>query len=310
MMSLQTASKTILGTLFAAVLLSTALHAEPTVDSTATDQAAEQQQVVRHLIRQLDANQFAQRQKANDELAKLGKAAVPAIEQAAQSGSGEVVSRTIDLLKMFAGSPDEETASMALASLRRLAAGGNKSANLMADGAIEQLKRKLGPHRFQTDSQPQPPMLPPGEFHRSVRISNNNGNRVIDLTENGERVIARTSVDGHVSVTWHLPNGQEKTVEADSADELKQQDQASFAKLQQLIKIADNGPARFPGFDNVPRVRVPAPRLGDGMNPFTRATRVLVRGPRTENADPQAKPSENPARPDSDRTKPSNEPRS
>lgn len=266
-MSLQLASSTFLGTLFVVLCITSVANAEPITDA-AEDIAVRQDQVVRTLIRQLDANQFSQRQNASDELAKLGKVAVPAMEQAAQNGSGEVASRTIDLLKSFAGSPDDETASMALSALRRLASGGNKSAGFMAQEAIEQLKRKLGPHRIDQD-QARPAMLPQVGFQRSVRISNNNGSREIDVTENGERIVVRTAVDGSVSITWHLPNGKEKTVEADSAADLKKQDQASFAKLQQLIKIADNGPARMPALENMPRIRVRAPRMGNELDPFT-----------------------------------------
>ncbi|RCS49257.1 hypothetical protein DTL42_12020 [Bremerella cremea] len=269
-MSLPAALKTSFAILFTLLVLVGTGQAEPVVEPSPLDHSLEQEKAISLLIRQLDADQFAQRRKATEELAKFGKQAIPAMEQAAQIGSGEVASRTIDLLKTLAVSPDAQTASSALSALQRLAAGGNKTASSMAAGAIAQLKRKLGPYRI-VETEPNPPMQPAAGFQRSVRISNTNGNREIDVTENGERVVVRTSLDGSVRVTWHLPDGQEKTVQADSADQLKKQDQASFAKLQELIKIADNGPGRFPGIENRPRDRMPAPRFGNDLDPFTRA---------------------------------------
>lgn len=260
-MSLPAVLKSIFGMMVMTLVMVGSLAAEP-VDG-------DMQQTIRRWIRQLDADRYAERQQAADELAKLGKEAIPEIEKAALTGTGEVASRSVDLLKGYAGSPDDETSSAAYEALKRLAASGNQTASYIAEEAIAQLKRKLGPDRI-TDGEPeQPPVLPPGNFNRSVRISNDvNGDKTVDVTENGERVVARTSPNGHVSVTWHLPGGKELTVEAESIDKLQEKDQQAFAKFQELNKIADAGPRRPPGMPDLPRVHVRVPRVGEGFDPF------------------------------------------
>ncbi len=261
-MSLPAALKSIFGMMLLMFVLVGSLPAEP-LDG-------DQQQTIRRWVRQLDANRYAERQQAADELAKLGKVAIPAIEKAALTGTGEVASRSVDLLKGFAGSPDDETSSQAYSALKRLAASGNQTAGYIADEAIEQLKRKLGPHRIADEDMPaQPGVLPPGNFNRSVRISNDlNGDKMVDVTENGERVVARTMAGGRVSVTWHLPGGKQRTVEAESIDKLQEKDQQAFAKFQELNKIADAGPRRLPNGRDLPRVHVRVPRGGEGLDPF------------------------------------------
>ncbi|MHC2067877.1 hypothetical protein ACYFX5_10425 [Bremerella sp. T1] len=262
-MSLPAVSKTIVGALFVLFAI-TAVGLE-----TSSAEDTDREQIIRRWVRQLDANQFAARQEAAEELTKLGKDAIPAIENAALTGTGEVASRSVDLLKNFAGSPDEETSTLALSSLRRLAASGNQTAGYIAKEAIEQLKRKLGPHRIAEDAPQQPPIMPAGNFNRSVRISNNgNGEKTIDVTENGQRVVARTSANGHVCVTFHLPNGKQETVEAESVDKLREKDAAAFAKLEELTKIVDAGPRRLPQMENMPRVHVRVPRAREGVDPF------------------------------------------
>jgi len=259
-MSLPAVMKSIASMMMLTLVLAGSVSAEP-VESD--------QQTIRRWIRQLDGDRYAQRQQAADELAKLGKEAIPAIEKAALTGSGEVASRSVDLLKGFAGSPDDDTSTLAYSALKRLAASGNQTAGYIAEEAIEQLKRKLGPHRIADDEPAQPPVRLPGDFNRSVRISNDvNGDKTVDVTENGQRIVARTMAGGRVSVTWHLPGGKQRTVEAASLDKLQKQDQQAFAKFQELNQIADAGPRRLPNMPNAPRVHVRVPQRGEGVEPF------------------------------------------
>ncbi|MEW4564150.1 hypothetical protein AB1K70_16550 [Bremerella sp. JC770] len=260
-MSLPAVMKSIVATMMLTLVLASNVLAEP-VES-------DQQQTIRQWIRQLDGDRYAQRQQAADELAKLGKEAIPAIEKAALTGSGEVASRSVDLLKGFAGSPDDATSTLAYSALKRLAASGNQTAGYIAEEAIEQLRRKLGPHRIADDEPAQPPVQLPGNFNRSVRISNDlNGDKIVDVTENGQRIVARTMAGGRVSVTWHLPGGKQRTVEAASIDQLQKQDQQAFSKFQELNQIADAGPRRLPNMPDAPRVHVRVPRGGEGVEPF------------------------------------------
>lgn len=208
------------------------------------DEDADRQ--IRRWVRQLDADQFVQRQEAAEKLAEVGKEAIPTIEQAALTGSGEVASRTIDILKQYALSSDQETASLAQSSLTRLAASGNKTAAYLAEQAQAELKQALGPHR-RGEFNPLREELPLGGMNRSVRISTVNGDKTIDVTQDGERVVVEKLASGKVSVTWHLGDGQKRTVAADSPEKLQEEDKEAFAKYEELAQLAEAGPVPFRG---------------------------------------------------------------
>ena len=263
-MILPTPSKIFLATLIALLTSGATVRAQSAVESA---EAVDTRQHVRQLVLQLDANQFATRQKASDQLGRIGKAAIPSIEQAANAGSGEVVNRSIDLLKRFAGSPEDETAQMAIAALKRLAASENNAAAHRAGETMEQLRRLVGPGRIES-LQPDLPAAPRVEGQRSVRLSNIEDQQTIEVTENGQRVVVVMNTDGEVRVTWHLPDGEKKTVSAANAEQLKQQDPASFAKLQELIQIVEN----VPGMHRRHRMQ----GLGEGFDPLAGLPRRVI----------------------------------
>ncbi|MEW4452694.1 hypothetical protein AB1L30_08465 [Bremerella sp. JC817] len=265
-MSLPAVSLRLFGVLFLLIGMVSTGAADP------VEEGVDRDQLIRQWVRKLDADQFAQRQQAATELAKFGKDAVPAIERAAVTGSGEVASRSVDLLKLFAGSPEEETATMALSSLQRLAASGNQTASHLAKEAISILKRRIGPNRIIGDELEVERQPLDGQVQQSVQISNVNGEKTIDISENGQRTVTRTSRDGHIRVTWDLPNGKQKTVEAASEDELKKKDAEAFARLNHVREVADAGPARIPGLEQMPRIHVRAPRPRAGFDPFSDIT--------------------------------------
>lgn len=111
------------------------------------------------LIRDLDSKQFAQRQKATNELEKLGELALPDLKKAlAGKPSLETKRRLEELVAKFGGKvPDRETlralravealeyaaTAEALRQLEALA-GGAAGARLTQDarGAVERLKRR------------------------------------------------------------------------------------------------------------------------------------------------------------------------
>ncbi|PQO47806.1 hypothetical protein [Blastopirellula marina] len=276
-MILPTPSKIFLATLISLLSISANVRAQSVVDAAGEKvneqgEAVDARQHVRRLVLQLDANQFAVRQRASDELGRLGKVAIPAIEQAAMTGRGEVVNRSVDLLQTFARSPEDETAQMAIAALKHLAASENDSAAYRAGETIEKLRRVVGPGRIES-LQPDVPTLPPTEVQRSVRLSNIEGKRTIEVTENGQQVIAVIDADGKVRVTWHLPDGEQKTVSAATAEALKQQDPASFAKLQELMQLAEN----IPGTHRLRLMPPRGPGFGEGFDPLAGLPRTVIR---------------------------------
>src|SRR5262245_58647778 len=64
--------------------------------------AASAQESTMDLVRQLDADEFAQREIASRKLTELGAGAVPDLAKAAQGKSLEVSSRAFAILKKFA----------------------------------------------------------------------------------------------------------------------------------------------------------------------------------------------------------------
>jgi hypothetical protein len=99
---------------------------------------------VEKLIRQLDADDFADRTSASEQLAKLGQEAVPALEAGVSSASPETAMRSFALLQELFEKGNEAAKSAAKAALERLAKG---------DGRVSlQAKNLLTP--------PQPPADP------------------------------------------------------------------------------------------------------------------------------------------------------
>ena len=266
----QTLTKSFVAMVLAMLVFST-LPAVSTWVSAAPPEGADadQDRMIRRWVRQLDSDQFAQRQEAAEKLTELGKDAVPAIEQAALTGTGEVASRSVDILKGLAASPDEATAQLARSSLDRLAASGNQTASYLAERARMHLREQVGPGHRGAGNPFRGDMAMPQRANRTVRISTVNGDRTVDVTEDGERVVAKTMADGSVSVTWHLPGGKQRTVEADNAEKLQEQNPEAFAKLEELTQMAEAGPARFPG-RQFPGGHFPLPRVApqDDFDPF------------------------------------------
>src|SRR3954470_12464796 len=73
------------------------------------------------LMEQLDANRFSERQTAQQKLAEVGKAALPALEKGTQSPSREVATRSLEVIKNHFQGEDDALKAAAKESLERLA---------------------------------------------------------------------------------------------------------------------------------------------------------------------------------------------
>jgi hypothetical protein len=93
------------------------------------------------LIQQLDADDFDERARASEQLAKLGKDALPALEEGVRSNSPEVATRSFDLLQQLFEKGDEAGKAAAKAALDRLAQGSDR----VADQAKKMLEPKPVP---------------------------------------------------------------------------------------------------------------------------------------------------------------------
>ena len=91
---------------------------------------------VGRFVEQLDAPGFAERQEASRKLSEAGKAVFPEIEKAAETGSREVASRAVEILRRHFKGGDLETKEAAQVALERLAKSGNAAAARQAADAL------------------------------------------------------------------------------------------------------------------------------------------------------------------------------
>src|SRR6188508_1268330 len=119
-------------TLLVALLLvaSLAVADEPTKPAISPE--------LQKLIQQLDADDFADRASASEQLAKLGKDALPGLEEGVKSNSPEVSTRSFDLLQQLFEKGDGAAKAAAKSSLDKLAQGSDR----VADQAKKMLEPK------------------------------------------------------------------------------------------------------------------------------------------------------------------------
>ncbi len=72
-------------------------------------------------VQQLDADEYAEREAAQEKLIAAGKAAMPDLTKAAIHGSLEAATRSVEVLKTFYGSADQATKKAAKESLETIA---------------------------------------------------------------------------------------------------------------------------------------------------------------------------------------------
>ncbi len=80
------------------------------------------------LVKQLDADDFKARQLAAEKLSALGKSAIPALGEAAQSSQLELMSQALGILRGFYQGNNAELKAAAKEALDKVAAGNNETA--------------------------------------------------------------------------------------------------------------------------------------------------------------------------------------
>lgn len=245
--------QSILAALVAAVLSvpNIGIAADETANSAADDATG-----IDTLIEQLDADQFSQRQRATDELAKLGERAVAPLVKAATGDSLEVTSRAVDVLKRLFESSDEAIQAAAKAGLETLANGSHAPSSRRAK---EVLKIK--------DAAPGDPNVPNANIIlggggiiqganirvqigggnagvKRVSIRNANGVKEIDAEEDGRKVkIVDDPAKGIKMEITTKKDGKDATekVEAKNAEELKKNNAEAYKIYKEY---SDQAPAQ------------------------------------------------------------------
>lgn len=107
-------------------------------NSSAADSAIDlPEQKIIELIRELDANNFDQRERATRDLIALGGKTIPVIEQTLNECSAEAKLRGIFVLRTLALSDDDTLDALASASLDRLEKSDNRSTATKATAALK-----------------------------------------------------------------------------------------------------------------------------------------------------------------------------
>lgn len=233
------------------------------------------------LIRQLDADEFAERQAATQKLQELGKAALPALEEATVGDSREASTRAFEILKTHLDKGVGDVKEAAKEALGRIAKGNNPAAAKRAD---EMLKPAPTP---KTD--PAAPVAPAlriagvplriavaGAGAKRVTTKSVNGVKDIDVEE-GERKIKihddpAKGIEVEVTEKKDGKDATEK-YEAKNADELKTKHPEAHKLYEQYkdggaalrlgalagLRAALPFPAAAPVFPEVPPPPVPVP---------------------------------------------------
>ncbi len=191
------------------------------------------------LIEQLDADQYSQRQDALEKLIAIGKPAIEAVSQAATTGSLEVTSRSIDVLKKLYQSSDEATKSAAEAALQKLADGGHPSSARRAKAVLKP-KQEAG----QGVPVARQVIIGNAQFNimggnKRVSVKTVNGVKTIEVQEGDKKTkIVSDPQQGIKAEVTTKKDGKETTqkVEAKNADELKKKNKEVYDLYQQYAK--------------------------------------------------------------------------
>lgn len=229
-------------------------------DSAKTHASADE---VRQWAKDLDSDIFVTRQDADKKLFDAGKDAIAPLVEASSGKSLEVTSSAIDILRRLSQSGEPSTREAAKAALEKLSKGTNATA---AELAKEALTPAPSPN-----AQPGPgiignniqvggnirivvggagniggniQLVPGGAVQVfQIRANANNGNRTVDVDDNGKKVHIHEDQNGiEVRVTEKV-NGQDKTdtFKAKNAAELKQKSPEGYKLYDKYGQNQING---------------------------------------------------------------------
>ena len=136
------------------------------------------------LVKQLDADKFAERQAASDKLSEIGKPAIEALAEAAAGDSLKVTARSIDILKKLLESSDEATKEAAKAALEKIAQSDRPSAVRRAQYALKAFEERQNATRRVIPGKGRIMVAGGGTRHVSVAIAN--GVKTVEADEEND----------------------------------------------------------------------------------------------------------------------------
>ena len=222
--------------------------------------------VIARLVEQLDASRFADRQRASDKLAALGKSAIPALAKAAVGDSIEVTVRAIELLHGSLDSADQPTSDAARRALETVA----KSDHAAAARRAQELLRVNGQQRH-TRLQAGNGIFPGGVLRLNMpglgqrrSVWNINGVKETEVVENDRKIAIHDDPRKGIRIevtTKECGKDVTKKYEAKNAGDLKKNQPEGHRIYEQYGQENRGGMGIFqfqiPG--GVPGGAVPAP---------------------------------------------------
>ncbi len=185
---------------------------------------------VSDLIKQLDAQNFQDREQAAEKLQAQGKQAIPALAKAAETGSLETAVRSIQILQNLMESKDKAAADQAKSALEKLVGSKNTATARRAKSAL--------------NPKPQPQPAPAGIRNRAAlpirafplpaglpangvrRVSTRtvNGVKTVEVQDGEKTVKIEVDAQGGIKIeSTEKKNGKDATEKyaAKNVDELK-----------------------------------------------------------------------------------------
>lgn len=234
----------------------------------AAEPAAKEKATDADLVQQLDAEDFADRQAASNQLEARGKEAIPALVEAAKGDSAEASTRSLDILrKHFAGS-DSELKAAAKTALEKLAAG---------EGPVARRAGEVLAPKPMAPAAVQPPRIAPGIrlAPGGVRIAvaaravggkrmtfkEVDGVKEIEVVEGDRTIRIKEDPAGIKMEVTEKKDGKEesKKYEAKNAEDLKEKHPEAHKLYEENSKqhagIRIEGLRIAPGFAPAPAIR-------------------------------------------------------
>lgn len=227
-------------------------------------QAQARQDDVAEWIRQLDADRFADRQTAHEKLAAAGGRAIPALSEAAESGSAEATARSINILAEHLARSDVETKAAARAALDKLASSKNAAAARRAKSALQEADK------------PQPIAQNPAAL--PFRIA---GNRIFQIQGGAQiQIQVQQNAGQGQRVQIAQANGV-KTIEAEEAGrKVKIKDDPQNGIDMEITETKDGKPVtqKFQA-KNAEELKKKAPEAHKLYEQYSQQNRLQIRAP-------------------------------
>lgn len=230
------------------------------------------------LVKQLDADQFSDRQIASEKLLEAGADAIEVLRKAAAGDSREARTRALEILRKHFEGDIDSLQTAAQEALKKLAEGDQPAAARLAKQILEpkpagqapgQGGLQIGPAQIQIQVQAV------GGRNGNVRTRIVNGVKQIDAEENGRKVkIVDDPQNGIKMEITEKKNGKETTrkIEAKDADDLKKKDAEAHKIYEKYSKNA--GGIQINGIQLQPGRAIPLQLRRAAIRPLQRINKI------------------------------------